>query len=191
MIESLASPEAAHGSVVAVGGLVLLGSILPVVPTGPILTAGVAVAGSRNLALVPVVIAVAAAAALLGDVVTFALTRFGGPRLVAWVGRRVKTDALDRFTHTLNERGGRFLVVSRLVPAGRIPCLLAAGVADFPWRSFLPYQTLGAILWALAYGLLGLAGGGLFSNPYTATGIALGLVVLVQLAQYGWTRAHR
>jgi membrane protein DedA with SNARE-associated domain len=180
-----------HGSVVAVGGLVLLGSILPVVPTGPILTAGVAVAGSRHLLLVPLVIAVAAVAAYLGDVATFALTRFGGPRVVDLVGRRVDTAAVDRMTHKLADRGGRLLVISRLIPAGRIPVLLAAGVAEFPWRTFLPWQALGALLWALAYGLLGLAGSGLFANPYVATGIALGLVLLVQLGQYSWTRAHR
>jgi membrane protein DedA with SNARE-associated domain len=137
------------------------------------------------------VIVIGAVCALLGDALTFAATRFGGPRMVELIGRRVDTAAVDRVTAKLNARGGRFLVVSRLIPAGRIPCLLAAGIADFPWRSFLPYQTLGAVLWALAYGLLGLVGGGLFRNPYTATGIALGLVLLVQAVQYLVTRRRK
>ncbi|HVH22199.1 MAG TPA: DedA family protein, partial [Pseudonocardia sp.] len=66
---------------------VLIGSIVPVVPTGAVVGAAAAVATTTaQLGLVPVVL-LSAAAALLGDVVTFALARAGGPVALRWVAR--------------------------------------------------------------------------------------------------------
>ena len=60
-------------------GLVLLGSIVPVVPTGAVVGAGAAVATTTDNLSLPLVVLVAAVAALAGDLVTFAVCRFGGP----------------------------------------------------------------------------------------------------------------
>ncbi len=174
----------------ATGGLVLLGSVVPVVPTGPIFTAGMAYVASDHLALVPLMLAVGVAACFCGDVITFAATRFGGPRLVAWIGRRVNTKTVDRLVARIDEQGGRLLVISRLVPAGRIPCLLAAGAAGFPWRSFVPWQLAGCAAWALLYGVLGLVGGSFVRSPLVSIGIAIVLLAVVQIVQT-IVRRHR
>jgi membrane protein DedA with SNARE-associated domain len=84
----------------------------------------------------------------------------------------------DEFTR----RGWELVVVGRLLPAGRIPVLLAAGALDYPWRRLLPAATLACVLWAIAYAVLGVVSGGLFDSPVLATLVATGLVLLVAAA---------
>ena len=64
------------------------------------------------------------------------------------------------------------MVVGRLLPAGRVPVLLAAGALDYPWRRLLPAAAVGCLLWAIAYTLLGVVSGGLFDSPVLATVVA-------------------
>ncbi|UOY00241.1 hypothetical protein [Blastococcus sp. PRF04-17] len=59
-------------------GLILLGSVVPVVPTGAVVGAGAAFAMTTNTLGLPLVLAVATSAALAGDLITFAVCRFGG-----------------------------------------------------------------------------------------------------------------
>ncbi|MBC8090662.1 MAG: DedA family protein, partial [Pseudonocardia sp.] len=67
----------------------------------------------------------------------------------------------------------------RLVPAGRISVLLAAGALDYPWRRYLPAALVGCVLWAVAYAVLGVVSGGIFDSPIVATLVATGLVFAV------------
>ena len=66
-----------------------------------------------------------------------------------------------------------------MVPAGRIPVLLAAGALDYPWRRLIPAATGACLLWAVAYAALGVVSGSLFDHPITATIIATVLVLVV------------
>src|SRR5206468_7917050 len=68
-------------------GGVLLGSIVPVIPTGAVVGAAAAVALTTHDLSLPLVMLVATLGAFLGDVVTFTLCRFGGPSAVRWVAR--------------------------------------------------------------------------------------------------------
>jgi membrane protein DedA with SNARE-associated domain len=165
------------GYPVVFGG-VLLGSIVPVVPTGAVVGAGAAIATtSGKLDLVAVVL-VAAAAALLGDLVTFAVCRFGGPHAVRWVARGQHAERIDEVRGQFRRHGWQIVVAGRLLPAGRIPVLLAAGALAYPWRRMVPAAAAAALLWAVAYAALGVVSGGIFSNPLVATLLAT-LLVLV------------
>ena len=62
----------------ALGAGVLLGSIVPVVPTGAVVGAAAAIATTTGHLWLPAVIALATVAALAGDLVTFAAGRAGG-----------------------------------------------------------------------------------------------------------------
>jgi membrane protein DedA with SNARE-associated domain len=73
------------------------------------------------------------------------------------------------------------VVIGRMVPAGRIPVLLAAGALDYPWRRLVVAAAGACLLWAVAYALLGVVSGGLFDNPLVATLIATTLILLVTL----------
>jgi membrane protein DedA with SNARE-associated domain len=162
-------------------GGVLLGSIVPVVPTGPLLSVAAAVAMTTDRLDIALVLLLATVAAFLGDVVTFAVARFGGPAAVRWVARGQHAGRLAEVQEQFRAHGWQIVVVGRLLPAGRIPVLVAAGALAYPWRRLLPASFGAAALWAVAYALLGVVSGGIFDSPLVATLVATGLVLVVGL----------
>ncbi|MBB3086866.1 DedA family protein [Geodermatophilus sabuli] len=168
----------AIGYPVLFGG-VLLGSIVPVVPTGAVVGAGAAFAMTANELNLPLVLLVATLAAWTGDVITFAVCRFGGPSAVRWVARGQHAERIEEVREQFRRHGWQIVVVGRLLPAGRIPVLLAAGALAYPWRRLLPASLLASFLWAVAYALLGVVSGGIFDSPLTAVLLATVLVLVV------------
>lgn len=162
-------------------GGVLLGSIVPVVPTGAVVGAGAAIAVSGGDLNLPLVIVVATVGALIGDLVTFGAGRGGRGTLARWFERRQSQEKLDNARARFVERGWLLVVIGRMVPAGRIPVLLAAGALDYPWRRIVLASTGACLLWAVAYSALGVVSGGLFDNPLVATVIATFLILIVTL----------
>jgi membrane protein DedA with SNARE-associated domain len=160
-------------------GLVLLGSIVPVVPTGAVVGAAAAVATTTDRLSLPLVVLVAAAAALAGDLITFAICRFGGPSAVRWVSRGQHTDRIEEVRDQFRRHGWQIIVVGRLLPAGRIPVLVAAGALAYPWRRLVPAASVAALLWAVAYAALGVLSGGIFDSPLLATLLATLLILVV------------
>ena len=160
-------------------GAVLLGSIIPVVPTGAVVGAAAAFAMTSDSFGLPIVLVLSTAAALLGDLVTFAVCRFGGPSAVRWVARGQHAERIEEVRDQFRRHGWQIIVVGRLLPAGRIPVLLAAGALAYPWRRLIPASTLGCLLWAVAYALLGVVSGGVFDSPLVATLLATLLVLVV------------
>ena len=113
--------------------------------------------------------------------VTFSIARFGGPSAVRWVARGQHASRLEEVRTQFRAHGWQIVVAGRLLPAGRIPVLVAAGALAYPWRRLLPASFGAALLWAVAYALLGVVSGGIFDNPLIATLVATGLVLLVGL----------
>jgi membrane protein DedA with SNARE-associated domain len=159
-------------------GLVLLGSIVPVVPTGAVVGAGAAVATTTDNLSLTLVVLVSTAAALAGDLITFAVCRFGGPSAVRWVARGQHADRIEEVREQFRRHGWQIVVVGRLLPAGRIPVLLAAGALAYPWRRLLPASTVACLIWAVAYAALGVLSGGIFDSPLLAT-LLVTLLILV------------
>jgi membrane protein DedA with SNARE-associated domain len=173
-----ASEGSTIGYSVLFGG-VLLGSIVPVIPTGAVVGAAAAFAMTSDSLGLALVLAVSTVAALLGDLVTFAVCRFGGPTAVRWVSRGQHADRIEEIREQFRRHGWQIIVIGRLLPAGRIPVLVAAGALAYPWRRLVPAALLASFLWAVAYALLGVVSGGLFDNPLIATLIAAVLILLV------------
>jgi membrane protein DedA with SNARE-associated domain len=166
------------GYPVVFGG-VLLGSIIPVIPTGAVVGAGAAIAVSTDRLDLVLVVLVSTLGALIGDVVTFAAARGGRSAMASWFARRQSQEKLDAARARFTRQGWLLVVIGRMVPAGRIPVLLAAGALDYPWRRLIPAATGACLLWAVAYAALGVVSGGLFDHPITATIIATVLVLVV------------
>jgi membrane protein DedA with SNARE-associated domain len=160
-------------------GGVLLGSVVPVVPTGAVVGAAAAFAMTTDSLGLPLVLLVATLGALLGDLITFAVCRFGGPAAIRWVARGQHADRLEEIRDQFRRHGWQLIVAGRLVPAGRIPVLVTAGALAYPWRRLLPAALVAAFLWALAYALLGVVSGGIFDSPLIATLVATVLVLVV------------
>jgi membrane protein DedA with SNARE-associated domain len=150
-----------------------------VVPTGAVVGAGAAIAVSGGDLDLVLVVALSMAGALLGDLVTFGAGRGGRGALARWFERRQSPEKLTAAREKFVERGWLLVVIGRMVPAGRIPVLLAAGALDYPWRRLVPAAAGACLLWAAAYAALGVASGGLFDNPLVATVIATFLILVV------------
>jgi membrane protein DedA with SNARE-associated domain len=163
----------------ALGVGVLIGSIVPIVPTGAVVGAAAAIATTTDRLFLPWVILLATAAALAGDLVTFAAGRAGSGLALRLVSRGQTPERLVAMRERFAAHGGRLVVVGRLIPAGRIPVLLGAAALDYPWRKLLPSAVVGCLLWAVAYALLGVVSGGIFDDPLTATLLATVLVLVV------------
>ncbi len=157
----------------------LLGSVVPVVPTGAVVGAAAAIATTTPHLSLPVVVLLATAGALLGDLVTFGVAKAGSGTALRFLERGQAPERLASARAQFTARGSMLVVIGRLVPAGRIPVLLAAGALGYPWRRLVPAALVACVLWALAYSALGILSGGLFDNPLIATLLAAVLVLLV------------
>ena len=162
-------------------GGVLLGSVVPVVPTGAVVGAGGAFAVTAHELNLVLVVLVATLGAWAGDLVTFAICRFGGPSAVRWVARGQHADRIEEVRDQFRRHGWLIVVAGRLLPAGRIPVLLAAGALAYPWRRLLPASFAAGLIWAVAYALLGVVSGGVFDSPLVATVLVLAVGALTNL----------
>lgn len=169
--------------------LVVLGSLVPVVPTGALVSSAAVVAVHQStpaLSLL-VVFAVASLAAFLGDVVLYWLGRRGvrsknGSRWLTRIHDRAAPERLAQAEARLTEHGVAVLVVSRLIPAGRIPVMLACLLARMPMRRFARGAGPGAPAWAGTYQLIGILGGSLFREPWEGVAAAVLLTIAISIA---------
>ncbi|WP_461007577.1 DedA family protein [Streptomyces capparidis] len=168
--------------------LVVLGSVAPVVPTGAVVSSA-AVVGFHHKApfTLLLVFAVAAAAAFLGDVALYWLGRRGvhsrnGSRWLRQLQERAPEQRLAGAERGLREHGVAVLVLSRLIPAGRVPIMLACLMADMPLRVFARADIVACLAWAALYGAIGILGGSLFPEPWQGVVLAVALTVLISTA---------
>jgi len=167
--------------------------VFPLVPSeASVITAGV-LASSGDLIL-PLVVVLAAAGAILGDNVSFLLGRYAGH----WVARRFfsgeRAHRLEWARRGLDERGGYLIVIGRFIPGGRTAITFGAGLFDMPWRRFIAFDAAAGVVWAGYAGLLGYFGGKTFAEePWKglilAFAIAFGVAALVEAVR--WFRRRR
>ncbi|MEC3978364.1 DedA family protein [Amycolatopsis sp. H20-H5] len=175
----------------ALFGGVLLGSVIPIVPTGAVVGAGAAIAMTTGDLNLPLVLLLSALGAFIGDVITFAVPRFGSEAALRWVTRHQKAELLEKTRDRFARQGWQLIVIGRLVPAGRIPVLVAAGSLGYPWRRLLPAAAVACVAWAAAYAVLGIVSGGIFDSPLIATLLATVLVLLVTVVLNLVSRARK
>ncbi|MFC8240609.1 DedA family protein [Streptomyces chartreusis] len=174
--------------------LVLIGALVPIVPTGALVSSAAVVAFHQtapfSLALVFVT---ASTAAFLGDVTLYWLGRRGlgsknGSRWLEAIRSRAPEERLTQAQEKLAEHGGAVLVLSRLVPAGRLPVMLACLLAQWTMRRFARGNLPACLAWAVTYQLIGILGGSLFSEPWEGVVAAVALTVLISVAPALWRR---
>jgi membrane protein DedA with SNARE-associated domain len=172
-------------------GAVLLGAVLPVLPTGAAVSAGAVLAShEKPIGLLGVLIA-GAGGAYLGDLIVYAGCRFGGERLARRIGWLRDNASLDALRERLAEHEITVLLTSRLIPGGRVPVLLAAGLAGYPWHRFAVVDLTASSLWAAVYMAIGLLGYVLFDEPWQGVVAAIVLVLLVTVISSLVQRARR
>ncbi|QEU90564.1 DedA family protein [Streptomyces kanamyceticus] len=177
--------------------LVVIGALVPVVPTGALVSSAAVVAFHQTapFALL-IVFGVAALAAFIGDMGLYWLGQRGmrsknGSRWLAAIRDRAPEERLRQAQEKLDDHGVLVLVLSRLVPAGRIPVMLACLMAKLPLRRFARGNAPACLAWAATYQLIGILGGSLFEEPWQGVAVAIGLTVLISVAPSVWRRLRR
>jgi membrane protein DedA with SNARE-associated domain len=170
------------GELQALGWLFLVvsfGAIVPIVPTGAAVSGAAALAMHNNPLTIALVIAAGAAGAYVGDLVMYAMCRAGGEQLA----RRLRWLRDEERLATVKERLSRsqipVLLVSRLLPGGRVPVLLAAAFLGLSWRTFVVANVPACMLWSVVYAGIGVAGGSIFPEPWEGVVAAIILVLII------------
>ncbi|KFG03051.1 DedA family protein [Streptomyces scabiei] len=177
--------------------LVLVGALVPVVPTGALVSSAAVVAFHQEAPFsLLLVFVVASVAAFLGDIALYWLGRRGmgsknGSRWLEAIRRRAPEDRLAQAQAKLDDHGVAVLVLSRLMPAGRIPVMLACLLAKMPLRRFARGNLPACLAWAVTYQLIGILGGSLFDEPWEGVLAAVALTLLLSLAPGAWRRLVR
>ncbi|MFE2429212.1 DedA family protein [Streptomyces sp. NPDC059373] len=167
-LEHLAPLLADYGYL-AVGVLVCLDNGGIPVPGQTVLVAAAVYAGTGRLDFAGV-LAVAVAAAVVGNSLGYLLGRVGGRALVHRWGRYVLlTPArLERAEDFFGRHGGAVVTWARFVDVLRQTNGIIAGTVGMPWRRFMAFNVLGAVLWAGTWGGLGYAAGANIGAIYGA-----------------------
>ncbi|MFB6932221.1 DedA family protein [Streptomyces chartreusis] len=174
--------------------LVLIGALVPIVPTGALVSSAAVVAFHQtapfSLALVFVT---ASTAAFLGDMSLYWLGRRGlgsknGSRWLEAIRSRAPEERLTQAQEKLAEHGVAVLVLSRLVPAGRLPVMLACLLAKWTMRRFARGNLPACLAWAVTYQLIGILGGSLFDEPWEGVVAAVALTLVISAAPSVWKR---
>ena len=176
--------------------LVLAGALVPVIPTGALVSSAAVVAVHRTAPFSLVLVFVTASlAAFLGDAALYWLGRRGlrsrnGSRWLEALRSRAPEDRLEQAQEKLSAHGVAVLVLSRLVPAGRIPVMLACLLAEWPLRRFSRGNLPACLAWAATYQLIGILGGALFAEPWQGVVAAIALTLLLSAVPAVWRRVR-
>jgi membrane-associated protein len=145
-----------------------------------------ALAAQGRLSL-PVVIAVAATAAILGDNTGYLIGRRGLRRLLDRPGRRAaaRQRLVERGEKFFARRGAAAVFFARWLPGLRVVTSWLAGADRMPWGRFLLWNALGGIAWAATIGALAYLLGGSGRGTLGAIGfVGLALAGLVYLVTH-------
>ncbi len=179
--------------------VVAAGGVVPVVPTGAAVSAAAALAGKDTPLLVLAVIALGAAGAYVGDLAIYGVLRLesrrvahGSGPLTRWLRKPRQEEAIERVEHRVQRHELRTLLLSRLVPGGQTPVLIAAALGGYPWHRYVVADIGAATLWAAMYAATGLAGRAVFREPWEGVAAGIALVILISVAAGVWTHLrHR
>jgi membrane protein DedA with SNARE-associated domain len=162
------------------------------------LVAAAAFAASGHLSIY-VVIAIASAAAILGDNAGYWIGRKGGLPLVRRYGRFLHVDEsrLQQAQKFFERHGAKAVFMGRFIALLRTWAAMLAGISCMRYPIFMFYNALGGAVWATLFGILGyLFGRKLPKLEHYIGNASLALALLVALVitmfvVWRWFRANR
>jgi membrane protein DedA with SNARE-associated domain len=171
--------------------LVMLESLGLPVPGETALIAAALYAGSTGNLAIETVIVVAAAAAIIGDNIGFAIGRYGGARVLVKYGHKVRLHEgrLRIGIWLFRHHGGKVVFWGRFVSILRTYAAFLAGANRMSWPRFLVFNTAGGILWATVFGLGYYLFGDVLERLSTTIDVGLGVLGILTVAGFVfWVR---
>jgi membrane protein DedA with SNARE-associated domain len=179
----------AHLGYPALAGLILGESAGLPLPGETALIAAGGMAAGGHLAL-PLVIVIAATAAIVGDTIGYWLGRRGGRAFLLrdGLGATHRRHAVERADRFFARYGSATVFFGRWVPGVRVVAAVTAGAARMPWPRFAMANAGGAFAWAATVATLAMLAGPTGSLALAAGGLVLGGITL---AVAWWKRRER
>lgn len=141
------------------------------------------------------VIAAAAAAAILGDNVGFAIGRRFGRRLLEWDGGPFphhRKKLLEIGEPFFEKHGPKAVFLGRWVAGLRITAAWLAGANKMSWPTFTFWNALGGICWAISVGLVSFYLGHTAETVFRTAGLAgLGAAALLGVVAFAIAKTRR
>jgi membrane protein DedA with SNARE-associated domain len=165
-------------TVALIVGLECIGVPLP----GETALLGAAIyAGTKHDLNIVAVILTAAAAAIVGRIVGYAIGRGFGYWLLLRYGSYVRiTEARIKLGQYLFLRhGGKIVFIAQFVPVLRTFAGIFAGANMMPWRDFLFANVVGSVIWSVTYGYAAYALGRQFERLEGPVVIFIAVVTIV------------
>jgi membrane-associated protein len=168
--------------------------VFPFLPGDSILFISGTVVATADLN-VHVLVAVLAAAAILGDTVNYSIGHYIGPKVFDRPDSRwFRQEHLRRTQRFYDKYGGLTIIIGRFVPIIRTFAPFLAGVAGMRYPRFLSYNVVGAFLWIASLIYAGYLFGNIPWVKQNLTLIVLGIVVvslLPAITTFVRERRHR
>lgn len=123
--------------------------ILPLLPGDSLLFAAGSLASLENSQLSPhVLFAGLCIAGILGDSLNYWIGKKIGPKVfTSQESRFFKREYLDKTRAFYLKHGAKTIIIARFIPIIRTFAPFVAGVGTMPYRIFIVYNIVGAVLW--------------------------------------------
>src|SRR5579862_3533168 len=171
--------------------LVMVESLGIPVPGETVLIGAALYAGSTHKLEIWWIIVIAAAAAIIGDNIGFAIGRYGGAKLLLRYGHKVRLDEkrLKVGIWVFRRHGGKVVFWGRFVSILRTYAAFLAGTNNMTWIRFLAFNAAGGITWATVFGLAYYEFGSTLKSLSTTIDIVLGVAGTAILVAFAiWTK---
>jgi membrane-associated protein len=157
----------------------LIGFFLP--GDSLLFTAGL-LSSQGHLAPLPVILVGCFLAAVAGDQVGYAFGARVGPSLFRRPDSKIfKQEYVEKARHYFERHGSKTIVLARFVPIVRTFAPILAGVGEMQYRTFVTFNVLGGLLWAVGVTTLGYVLGESIPDIDKYLLPIIGLIILLSL----------
>jgi len=132
--------------------------IMPFLPGDSLLfTAGLLCAQSSGLSIY-VLIPLLIVAAVLGDNINYFVGKYFSEHVLNWKFKGkplVNPDWIEEVHNYFEKHGTKTIILARFIPIVRTVTPFVSGVGKMNYKTFLPYDILGGIIWVTSVTLIG------------------------------------
>ncbi|MGL6297555.1 MAG: DedA family protein [Methanobacteriaceae archaeon] len=128
-------------------------------------------------------------AAILGDTVNYHIGKFLGPKMFHTDSKYLKKEYIIKAHNFYEKHGGITIIIARFIPIIRTFAPFVAGIGTMPYKKFLAFNIIGAVLWVF----IAFFAGYLFGNiPFVKDNFSIFIVVVVVVSAlpmiYHWIK---